>query len=129
MLVTKAPASTDGVDSAASASSGPVTSTRWGDRLSTVNGPDTRTTFLSSYGRSNRVSVSAWRAIAASISSRVMPSWMSGFWAIDFRVTCGTRSYTKPRRTSLAVAGIGLGGAWPVTSASLRIPASESARR
>src|SRR5262245_61502554 len=58
-----------------------------------------------------------------------MPWRMSGFWAIDLRVTCGTRSYTKPRRTSPVTGGIGLGGAWPVRSASLRTPASEAARR
>ena len=69
----------------------PSTSTRCGDRLSTVNGPGTRTTSCPRRAGRTAVSVSAWRAIAASISSRVMPSWMSGFWAIDFRVTCGTR--------------------------------------
>jgi len=29
--------------------------------------------------------------MAASISSRLMPSAMSGFWAIDFKVMCETR--------------------------------------
>ena len=40
--------------------------------------------------------MSACRAIAASICSRVMPSVMSGFCAIDFSVMCGTRLQTNP---------------------------------
>ena len=65
--------SSTGAGALPSRSSGPSATTRWGDRLSTVNGPATRTTFGSTYGRSKRISVSAWRAIAASISSRAHP--------------------------------------------------------
>jgi len=67
----------------------------------------------------------AW-AIAASISARVHSLVNVGVWAIDFRVTCGTRSYTKPFRMSPAVDSIGI---WPVRSASLRCPSGVSAIR
>ena len=63
-------------------------SERCGDRLSTVNGPDTRTLDLSSYGLSYSTSKSAWRLMAASISARDMPSTMSGLLAMDLRVMC-----------------------------------------
>ena len=124
-----APASTDGVGSAAAASSGPSTRTRWGDRLSTVNGPDTRTILRSSYGRSNRVSVSAWRAIAASISSRRHA--LADVGVLGDRLQGHVRHALVDEAAAdvVAVGGIGLGGAWPVSSASLRMPASESARR
>jgi hypothetical protein len=41
--------------------------------------------------------------MAASMSSRLMPSTMSGLLAIDFSVMCWTRSYTNPCRMSPVV--------------------------
>jgi len=41
-------------------------------------------------GWSYSVSWSAYLAIALSIASRDMPSLISGLFAIDFSVTCGT---------------------------------------
>ncbi len=64
--------------------------------------------------------------MAASISSRLMPSRMSGFWAIDLRVTWGTRSYTNPLRMSDAVGPL---TTWPVSCDSLRWPSGVSAMR
>ena len=46
----------------------PIASTRCGERLSTVNGPATRTLEVSAYGLSYRYSYSALAAIDASIS-------------------------------------------------------------
>ena len=65
--------------------------------------------------------------MASSISSRLIPSRMSGLLAIDFNVTWGTLSYTNPCLTSF-VTGASL-GTTPVNSDSLARPSSESARR
>ena len=56
---------------------------------STVNGPVTRTRLCR--GRvGRRASLLGIVAMAASICSRVMPSRISGLFAMDFSVTCGT---------------------------------------
>ena len=65
--------------------------------------------------------------MAASISARVMPSWMSGLFAMDSNLTCGTRLQTKPWRMSPSV--LCGGGDLPVSSASFLMPAGESANK
>ena len=97
-------------------------STRCGERLSTVNGPVTRTFLRSSYGWSTSISLSACRAIAASISSRLMPS-------LDVRVLRDRLQRDvrhPPVDEALAdVAGVAVAaGGWPVSSASLAAPSA-----
>ena len=66
---------------------------------STVNGPVTRALALVARAAGRRASPVGVLGDGASISSRVMPSLISGLLAMDLSVTCGTVLYSKPLPT------------------------------
>ena len=109
-------------------SSGPSTRTRWGERLSTVNGPGTRTILrvlvraVEEESRSRRGGRSRRRSPRGSCP-RGCPG--SG------RSTSGSRAGRARRRSRGGCRPVGVESrrrAWPVSSASLRMPASASRR-
>ncbi len=124
MLATKRPASTGAGRLGGLGSSGPSARTRWGDRLSTVNGPRHADDLLVLVG-------AVEQGLGLGVAGDRGVDLLARHALADVRVL-GDRLQGHVRHALVHEAAADVvaggreraGGAWPVTSASLRMPAS-----